>query len=78
MVLQAATMPEGNFIVQPDILLYVIEAAVVVDHGRIRLDIMRFFAGQVTAGVQRIDAHVHQRTAAGQLAVEPPLSGLQC
>src|SRR6266480_4510123 len=39
-------------------------------HGR---DDDRFLAGEVTRGLQRVNADVHERAAAGQRAPEPPL-----
>src|SRR5690606_28458823 len=40
-----------------------------------RADLHRLLAGQVARGLQRVDAHVHQRTATGQRVLQPPLVG---
>ena len=55
--------------VQDDVLFHFVEAAVVIDGGGVSGDVLRLFAGEIAAGVERVDAHVEQRAAAGQFLV---------
>ena len=56
-----------------DVLLDLGEPRVVRRRVRHRVDFDRLLAGQVPRRVERVDADVHQRAAAGHRLAEPPL-----
>ena len=64
--------PLGNFICHDEGFLHLVELH------RVGLGFHAgnedgFLAGQIARGLQRVNAHVHQRPAARQGALEPPL-----
>ena len=66
-------MPLGKRQLEVDVLLDLGEPRVVGRRVRHRVDFDRLLAGEVPRGVERVDADVHQRAAAGHRLAEPPL-----
>src|ERR1700728_663012 len=50
------------------------KAGVFIDHRAARFEAGRLFAGEIAAGIQRIDTNVHERAAAGHSLVKTPLA----
>ena len=55
-----------------DVFLNFRETPVVINHGGMSVNGHRLFAREITACVQTVDPHIHQRTAPSQFPVGPP------
>src|SRR5258708_37071367 len=58
------------------VLFNLVETAVMIDDRSVSFDVRRLLAGEVPAGVQRVDADVHHRTAATELPGVAPLAAV--
>ena len=58
-----------------DVLFDACEASIVIDDGRVCLDIDWLLAGEVTASIERVDTYIHERASSRKCAIETPLAG---
>src|SRR6185503_13330008 len=57
-----------------DVLFDFVEAAIAVDGRSVGSDVVGFFAGEITAGVERVDADIVERASAGECLAETPFT----